>query len=183
MSLFRPAPVYILFSNKILALKNLHFWDQLKASFSSNICPDCISCHLEFQNFPDPPPPMPRALGDMPQACPVSAYFQKLPIYLKTFWEHWYLQSKFYSNIKFLFKSVGNMPMYELKVQKKKSFALHTVSLYGNRRKKSCQNVSKCCKNSINLLTKFKITQVFYKHFVVFTTSYFEGINLTIVKY
>ena len=31
--------------------KNLHFWDQLKASFSSNICPDCISCHLEFQNF------------------------------------------------------------------------------------------------------------------------------------
>jgi len=65
------------------------------------------------------------------------------------------------------------MPMYELKVQKKKSFALHTVSLYGNRRKTICQNVSKCCKNSINLLTKFKITQVFYKHFVVFTTSYF----------
>ena len=25
--------------------KNLHFWDQLKASFSSNICPYCISCH------------------------------------------------------------------------------------------------------------------------------------------
>ena len=35
-------------------LKNLHFWDQLKAEFSSNICPDCIFCHLEFQNFPFP---------------------------------------------------------------------------------------------------------------------------------
>ena len=33
----------------------LHFLDQLKASFSSNICPDCISCHLEFQKFTDPP--------------------------------------------------------------------------------------------------------------------------------
>ena len=81
-----------------------------------------------ISKFSGPPPPkqegenpllMPTALGDMPQACPVSAYFQKLSIYLKTFWEHWYLQSKCYSNIKFLFKSVGNMPMYELKVQKK----------------------------------------------------------------
>jgi hypothetical protein len=57
----------------------LHFLDQLKASFSSNICPDCISCHLEFQKFMDPPT----------VACPVSTYFQKFSIYLKTFWEPW----------------------------------------------------------------------------------------------
>ena len=62
--------------------KNLHFWDQLKASFSSNICPNCISCHLEFQNFQGGHP-----LSDSPVPCPVSAYFQKFSIYLKTFWE------------------------------------------------------------------------------------------------
>ena len=40
-----------LWEEQKFTLKNLHFWDQLKAPFSSNICPDCISCHLEFQNF------------------------------------------------------------------------------------------------------------------------------------
>jgi hypothetical protein len=34
---------------------------------------------------------LPTALGDMPQACPVSAYFQKFSIYLKTFWEPCFL--------------------------------------------------------------------------------------------
>jgi hypothetical protein len=71
-------------------LKNLHFLDQLKASFSSNICPDCISCHLEYQNFLDPPPNQEGAnppLELKPVACPVSSYFQKFSIYLKTFWE------------------------------------------------------------------------------------------------
>ena len=40
-----------LWEEQWFTLRNLHFWDQLKASISSNICPDCISCHLEFQNF------------------------------------------------------------------------------------------------------------------------------------
>ena len=74
--------------------KNLHFWDQLKASFSSNICPDCIACHL------DPPPTKrvdpcpPHAYGSrghacgMSQACPVSTYLQKFSIYLKTLFEN-----------------------------------------------------------------------------------------------
>ena len=30
-----------------------------KPAFSSNICPDCISCHLEFQNFPGEGPGSP----------------------------------------------------------------------------------------------------------------------------
>jgi hypothetical protein len=42
----------------------LHFLDQLKASFSSNICSDCI-CHLEFQNFTgEDPPPLPTKRVD-----------------------------------------------------------------------------------------------------------------------
>ena len=56
-----------------------------KPAFSSNIYTDCISCHLEFQKFPRTSPFTPTALWDM--ACPVSAYFQKFSIYLKTFWE------------------------------------------------------------------------------------------------
>jgi hypothetical protein len=31
------------------------------------------------------PPLTPTPLGDMPKACPVSTYFQKFSIYLKTF--------------------------------------------------------------------------------------------------
>jgi hypothetical protein len=38
----------------------------------------------------DIPPLTPMALGDM-KACPVSAYFQKLSIYSKSFWEPWIL--------------------------------------------------------------------------------------------
>ena len=49
-----------LWEEQKFTLKNLHFWDQLKASFSSNICPDCISCHLEFQNVLGEDPPTPH---------------------------------------------------------------------------------------------------------------------------
>jgi hypothetical protein len=65
-----------LFSNKILALKNLNFWDQLKASFSSNICPDCISCHLELQNFQgeDPRTPSWANITHPPKPPPAHAY-------------------------------------------------------------------------------------------------------------
>ena len=107
-----------LWEEQKFTLRNLHFWDQLKASFSSNICPDCISCHLEFQNFQredprtppptkkgvttlsDSPPPTTMALGDMPNmpvACPVSTYFQKFSIYFKTFWEPWSHKLQCYS--------------------------------------------------------------------------------------
>jgi hypothetical protein len=46
----------------------------------------------KFSRRPGPPswtrPPLtPMALQDMPVACPVSTYFQKFSIYLKTFWE------------------------------------------------------------------------------------------------
>ena len=86
-----------LWEGQKFTLKNLHFWDQLKASFSSNTCPDCISCHLEFQNFlgEDTLPtkrgesPLSDSPPLMPVGCPVSAYFQKFSVYLKTFWEPW----------------------------------------------------------------------------------------------
>ena len=79
---------------QIHSKKPAFFLDQLKASFSSNIyiCPDCISCHLEFQNSPSPPAHAYSTRGH------VSAYFQKFSIYLKSFWEPWLGQDWLYEN-------------------------------------------------------------------------------------
>ena len=96
-----------LWEEQWFTLRNLHFWDQLKASFSSNICPDCISCHLEFSAGGPPDPHQPRGgphpLGLAPyhaygaRGRPISAYFQKFPIYFKTFWEPWSHKLRCYS--------------------------------------------------------------------------------------
>ena len=59
-----------------------------KPAFSSNIYPDCISCHLEFQNFSDPLPTA-HAYGTLGHAFGMSSLrlLQKILHLLKTFWE------------------------------------------------------------------------------------------------
>jgi hypothetical protein len=88
----------------LIGLKNAGFlgWifvplkEKLKKSKLQSKCHKIRTDWQCYGKHSDPPPTLrgdtpltPTALGDMPVACPVSAYFQKFSIYLKTFWEPW----------------------------------------------------------------------------------------------
>ena len=73
--------------NFLKYMPRLHLLPSRISKFSAGGPPDPPPTKRGDTTLSDSPLLMPTALGDMPVACPVSAYFQKFSIYFKTFGE------------------------------------------------------------------------------------------------